>query len=123
MYNKKIGNEGEEVALYYLEKKSFKIIEKNYSVKVGEIDIIASKNNVLHFIEVKTRVNDHFGAPYNAITHSKIKKISRAARCFLLSYSHNFSAYQFDVISLVKDKSYKVHFIENAFDVSDFYSL
>jgi len=78
---------------------------------------------VLHFIEVKTRVNDHFGEPYNAITPSKIKKISRVARFFLLSYSKGFEAYQFDVIGLVRNGHYQVHFIENAFDVSELYSL
>ena len=74
-YNKCIGNFGEDEAIRYLIKNKYKIIERNYSCKLGEIDIIAKDKDVLVFIEVKTRTNDKYGSPSLAVNYYKKRKI------------------------------------------------
>lgn len=75
------GNESESVATKYLKKNGYNIVERNYYArKLGEIDIIASKNKILHFIEVKS-ANADFDPIYN-ITPSKIKKVINSAYYF-----------------------------------------
>lgn len=79
---KEIGNENESVATRYLEKNGFSIIERNYYArKLGEIDIIASKEAVLHFVEVKSAGAD-FDPVYN-VTPGKIKKVINSAYYFM----------------------------------------
>ena len=70
-YNKSIGNFGEDEAVKYLMKHSYKIITRNFSCKLGEIDIIAKDKDVLVFIEVKARTNDKYGNPSDAIGYYK----------------------------------------------------
>lgn len=78
MENKKIGNAGEDLACRYLEKRGYKILERNkhYS-RFCEIDIIAEYKNTLVFVEVKTRTTNDFGTPFEAITKSKYENIKR----------------------------------------------
>ena len=57
-YNKIIGNYGEDIAVKFLQKNKYKIIERNFLCKCGEIDIIAKDKNILVFVEVKSRTND-----------------------------------------------------------------
>ena len=76
------GNQNETIASGYLEKSGFSIIERNYYArKLGEIDIIASKNSVLHFIEVKSAGAD-FDPIYN-ITPSKLRKVINSAYYYM----------------------------------------
>ncbi len=92
--NKKIGNFGEEIAARYLTRRGFKILQRNYLKKCGEIDIIARFNKRIHFIEVKTVSYETKAMLQQAVTHEtwrpennvhpqKIKKISRAIECWL----------------------------------------
>ena len=77
------GKAGEIYASRYLIKKGYRIIEKNYRCRFGEIDIIAEKNNVIHFIEVKTRRSLHYGAPEESIDPKKINKLKFVSEFFL----------------------------------------
>ena len=83
-YNKNLGNMGEKIACEYLEKNSFQILTRNYYRRVGEIDIIALDDNVLIFVEVKTRSNSWYGLPEEAITPWKIRKIARVGDYYKL---------------------------------------
>jgi len=79
---KKFGDEGEELATRFLEEAGFAIIERNYYArKLGEIDIIASRDGVLHFIEVKSAYAD-FDPIYN-LTPSKMRKIINSTHYYL----------------------------------------
>lgn len=83
----KIGEMGEEMATNFLIYKGFKIIERNYTKKIGEIDIVARKNETIHFIEVKTIVNYVSRETYNPfenLSPFKLKKISRTIALYLL---------------------------------------
>jgi len=85
---RKIGDIGEEVAVKYLERKGFRILERNYLRKWGEIDIVAEKGNLLSFIEVKSvsRENGSRGTyrPEENVSPTKLKRLHRAIRTYLL---------------------------------------
>ena len=72
--NRRRGNIGEDFAADYLEKEGYKIIERNYATKLGEIDIIAEKDGYIAFVEVKSRAEDCMYSPREAVTFSKQKK-------------------------------------------------
>lgn len=82
-YCKNVGNAGEEFAARVLEDAGYVILERNYRTKIGEIDIIAVRDGVLHFIEVKTRSGDEFGYPADAVTDSKQNTIRRSADLYM----------------------------------------
>ena len=72
MYKKKIlGNLGEDIACKFILNKGYEIVERNFYCRQGEIDIIAKDNEFLVFIEVKTRKNENYGRPIDAITFYK----------------------------------------------------
>jgi putative endonuclease len=74
-----IGRKAEQAAKVYLEMRGFEIIEQNWRRSSGEVDIIARKNNVVHFVEVKYRANDNQGTGLDAITPTKLRQMRRAA--------------------------------------------
>lgn len=73
---------GEDSAVNFLLNKGYKILERNFRKGYGEIDIIATHNNILVFIEVKTRSQTRFGTPFEAITRSKLKILIRGANYY-----------------------------------------
>ncbi len=108
LYRKKFGAEGEERAAVFLQEKGFSIIERNYRAgKIGEIDIIAVKKDLVVFAEVKSRSGDAFGGGIYSINESKKRHLRTAARVFLASHpSYNTKEYtfRFDLILVSKDK-------------------
>ena len=75
MNNRKVGETGEQIAVDYLIKNGFTILNRNFrSGRFGEIDIIAEEDSCICFIEVKTRTSDTFGAPSEAVDHKKMQK-------------------------------------------------
>lgn len=83
-YQKKLGNFGEKIAEKYLNTKGYTIIYKNYRKRVGEIDLVAQKDNKTIFIEVKTRTSYKFGYPEEAIDQYKLEKLSNVIDEYLL---------------------------------------
>ncbi len=79
-----IGDKGEGLAVAYLVNNGYRIVQRNFCIRGGEIDIIATKNRQLCFIEVKTRSNDRFGTPAESITWNKRAHLHRAINHFLL---------------------------------------
>jgi putative endonuclease len=77
------GNAGEKLAIAWLGKKGFTILDQNYYGPYGEIDIVAQKNGVLHFIEVKTRLTSNYGTPLESLTHQKIQRIRKTVYRYL----------------------------------------
>ena len=100
MTNHKLtGNKGEDIATNYLLQKGYNIVTRNWRHKHLEVDIIASHNNCLHFIEVKTRTNTKFGMPEDSITQTKMNHLKKAAEAYL--YQHpQWLKIQFDVIAI-----------------------
>ena len=116
MWRKSLGKAGEEEAIQYLRSKKYKILEKNYTLKVGEIDIIASRDKKLCFCEVKTRTSTEFGGPFESITPSKMKRMTRAAKVYMMNCSVAYEVYQFDVIGIMMTHETTIQHIENAFE-------
>lgn len=103
MYQKHIvGKEGEDVAIQYLMQKGYKIIERNFYCKQGEIDIIARDKKELVFIEVKTRTNAEYGRPIDAITKAKQKHLIRTIEYYLLKHKLTNIPVRIDAIEVYK---------------------
>jgi len=83
--SKAVGELGENIAARYLANSGYAILEKNYTCKFGEIDIIAKKGMVIAFVEVKTRTNISCGYPEEAVNKYKIKKIKNTANFFIVN--------------------------------------
>ena len=114
MNNIQKGKIGESIALKYLINNKANILETNYRINSGEIDIIAKFNEELVFIEVKSRTNIKFGHPSEAVDYKKIRKIINTAKYYLLKNNLNDVPIRFDVIEIyLKDK--KINHIVNAF--------
>lgn len=112
MYIKReIGKYGEMIATRYLQKQNYKIIEKNFYCKQGEIDIISKKDEYIVFIEVKTRTNYAFGSPSEAVDNLKQKHIYKSARYYLYKTKQLEAFVRFDVIEVYisKNKIYVHH--------------
>jgi len=107
-FNRQLGNDGEEIAIAYLTHNGFEIVERNfYARKLGEIDIVAKKMGVLHFIEVKSAFAD-FDPIYN-FTYSKQKKVINSAYYYLKSKSLDLPF----CIDLLLIKNNQAELIEN----------
>lgn len=115
--NKKAGDFGEDIAAEYLVQNGYEIIERNYRFGHGEIDIIAKKNNVLVFIEVKTRTSLEFGEPEYAVTKTKQNQVRKIAAAYLYEKEIKDQDCRLDVIAILfRTKSkYSLNHIENAF--------
>ena len=115
MTNKTIGKYGENLAKDFLIKKGFKILETNYKYsRIAEIDIIACKNNVLHFVEVKTRTQEFFGSPLEAINQNKLRQIYTCAKYYLQNCDKHYKKIQIDAIGIYLDcNDNKIEFIED----------
>ena len=115
-YNKRqVGTEKEILAAEYLKKKGYFIIEKNYRVRQGEIDLIARDGTCIVFVEVKYRADGRSGDALEAVTGAKIRQISKMALFYLnqKKISIDNTSIRFDVIGINGDM---VTHIENAFD-------
>lgn len=110
--NKVKGANGELLAKKQLKKLGYKILEMNYTNKIGEIDIIAKDGDFLVFVEVKTRSSNAFGRPCEAVTPYKQEKIRKVATLYLLENDAYNSNIRFDVVEIL-DNDFNL--IRNAF--------
>ena len=94
------GDKGEEYACQLLKKNGYKIIERNYRCKLGEIDIIALDNKTLVFVEVKTRWSRRFGLPAEAVTPRKLYKIKKVGEYYLLNHPDSSHKQRIDVVAI-----------------------
>lgn len=121
MFSKKrqTGNQAENLALQYLEKNRLKLIEQNYSTKMGEVDLIMLDNSEqsLVFIEIRYRKSVYFGSAIDTINGSKQAKLIRTAKHFLQCHTqYDDFICRFDVVGLESDlKCPKINWIKDAF--------
>ncbi len=122
-----IGRLGEDIAVKHLENKGFAVIERNYLKKYGEIDIITQKDDIIHFIEVKSvsyenkpnvsRVTPDNYRPEDNIHAQKLKRLSRTIQAYLLSKHQNEEpVWVFDVITVkinMNKRQARVKFLED----------
>ena len=110
--NKIEGTGGEILAVNFLKKKKYKILETNFSNHVGEIDIIAEKDGVIVFVEVKRRQTLQYGRPIEAVDTRKQNKIRKVAEIYLMLKNKTLADVRFDVIEILGDE---INHVENAF--------
>ena len=100
MSTKTLGNKGEDEAIKYLTKQGYQILERNYLIRGGEVDIIAIDGEFLVFIEVKARWTKEYGHPLEAITYFKIKALLKTAQFYVLKINWGDQPYRIDALSL-----------------------
>lgn len=116
MNNRQVGDWGERIAAAFLAAAGCKILEKNYKVKTGEIDLIVEERKALVFVEVKTRSSTAFGFAAQAVDLRKQRKIYRTAQWYLQATQQEQRPCRFDVIEVYKDgESFRIHRIQDAF--------
>jgi putative endonuclease len=112
------GDLGEDLAVRHLKKQGYRILEKNYRGKRGEIDIIANDRDTLVFIEVKTRGVNRFGPAKEAVTLSKKRRLSILALDYLKETRQHGKKARFDVVAINMGQGRtEIEIIRNAFDL------
>ena len=121
MSNKKLstqlkGAHGENVAATYLLQNGFEVLHRNWRYRHCEIDLICSKEKVLHFVEVKTRTTKQFGNPEESISAKKMNALKKAAEHYLIEHTE-WKNLQFDVVSIILngENIEEIFFIEDVF--------
>ncbi|MEK7616786.1 MAG: YraN family protein [Patescibacteria group bacterium] len=94
------GGHGENLACEYLKKEGYKILERNYRIRGGEIDIVAMDGEYLVFVEVKTRWSHEYGEPSESMTPWKIKALLKTAQFYLLKINWGDGPYRLDFVSV-----------------------
>lgn len=117
-FNKDIGNFGEDLALNYLKNKGYLTLKRNFRNRYGEIDLICKNNDLIIFIEVKSRYNSCYGSPSEAVTYSKQKQIIKLCTFFItLNKLYEYNC-RFDVVEVIfnnSNNSYLINHITDAF--------
>ena len=110
-----LGTLGEELAVEFLEKNGYKILETNWTFQKAEVDIIAQKESVLAVIEVKTRSSIEFGLPQDFVKPKKIQLLVKAINEYVISNDLDLEV-RFDIIAIQKEnKGFIIEHIEDAF--------
>lgn len=110
-----LGKLGEELAVDFLQKNGYEILETNWVFQKAEIDIIAQKDNILVAVEVKTRSSIDFGLPQDFVKPKKIQLLVKAINEYVVSNDLDVEV-QFDIIAINKEeKDFNIEHIKNAF--------
>ncbi len=114
---KEVGAIGEKLAADFLKKHGYKIIQRNFRCREGEIDIIAQKDECLVFVEVRTKKNTAFGTPEESVTLSKREKLISLADSYLQTLRNQPPFWRIDVVAVElgpNNKVSRLEHIENA---------
>ena len=110
-----LGHEGEDIAAKYLEQKGYAVLDRNWRCGHKDLDLVVTKDNVVVFVEVKTRTGTEWGDPVDAVTDRKIRRIVNSADAYIRFNQIDMDA-RFDIVSIVvEDGEFKVEHIEQAF--------
>lgn len=112
MNTRVVGRWGENIACEYLSKHKYKIIDRNFTCRFGEIDVVAYDGETIIFVEVKARKDDSFGMPREAVNWRKQQTIVKCANYWLYKKKQTGVPVRFDVVEILGDK---VNHIEDAF--------
>lgn len=110
-----LGKQGEQLAIEFLQKNGYSILEQNYRYRKAEVDIIAQKKDELIAIEVKTRSTNYFGDPHEFVNKKKIQLVTEAIDHYIQQKDLDVEV-RFDIISILKSgNNFKIEHIEDAF--------
>ncbi len=115
-----LGKKGEELAVSHLKSLGYKIVERNFRCRLGEIDIIAYHGKTLVFVEVRTRKSCQFGSPLSSVTYRKQKKLITLAKFYMKKHRLFERVARFDVVGIILDKTgnVSIELVQNAFEES-----
>lgn len=113
--NVEIGKQGENLAKRYLISEGYNILYMNYKKKIGEIDIIVTKNGIIIFVEVKARTSLKYGYPYESVNKKKQQKIISTSMVYLKERNIKNTQLRYDIIEVYLEPNVKINHIENAF--------
>ena len=121
--NKVLGAFGENRACEYLEESGYRVLERNFACRTGEIDIIALEGETIAFIEVKTRSSERYGLPAEAINRNKQNKLVTVALYYMQRNGYKNRMCRFDVMEIIIDgeDNYRINLIKDAFQYSGRY--
>ena len=112
VHKKVLGKVGEKVVAKYLKKQGYKVLKRNYKTPFGEADIVATDNDEVVFIEVKTRIGDSFGLPREAVDTQKQNRYQKIARYYWAQTGKEPNA-RFDIAEVYEGK--RIEYYKNAF--------
>ena len=111
----KNGKKGEDIAVKYLETHGYRILDRNYTTEIGEVDIFATDEHTLISVEVKSRLSLEYGTPAEAVGYEKIKKISQVTAQYIKRFRLFGVQVRYDIIEVYLENNTVNHII-NAFD-------
>ena len=117
LLGKLLGRTGEDRAARFLVSQGYRILERNYSTRSGEIDLIALHQGYVVFVEVKTRTSNAFGAPELAVTPQKQRRMTKAALGYIKRKQLHQTPCRFDVVAVMPGAERPVEVIQNAFEM------
>lgn len=98
-----IGSRGEQIAMEYLQTKGYRLVERNFFIRGGEIDLICERSDgKLAFVEVKYRRDDRYGKPYESVTRTKIRHLSKTIQLYLLQKGSGGRKLTLEVVSILQ---------------------
>lgn len=113
------GKRGEDLAAVFLRLKGYRVLERNYRVPQGEIDLVCRKGDTIVFVEVKRRKNQSKGSPLEAVTPKKISRLSAAAAVYLARHPGELLNARFDVVAISSNRNLlglpRIQHLSNAF--------
>jgi putative endonuclease len=111
-----VGAWGEDLALRYLVRRGYRLVERNYRTRRGEIDLILRKEDTLVFVEVKLRRGTGFGNPLEAVTPRKQATLRYLAEWYLADRKPDFDTVRFDVVGILAGREgLRIDHVEDAF--------
>jgi len=114
----RLGQKGEALAEEFLIDQGYRIVERNFKNKLGEIDIIAQDDETLCFVEVRTRTSVWHGHPFESVTKSKQRKLTQVALSYMKYKNLTEIHARFDCIAIIpQEQGHSIEIIKNAFEV------
>lgn len=116
MGNRRKGDRGEDEALRYLVSRGFKLVERNYRTRYGELDLIMRDGDTLVFVEVKWRANVDYGSPVEAVDERKRRAVRSMAETYLAEREPDFDEARFDVVGILGGRAgSEIEYVRDAF--------
>lgn len=100
LFKKRLGKKGEDLAFNFLKKNGYQILERNFRIRGGEIDIIARDKEVLVFVEVKTRYSHEYGLPSESMTYFKLRSLLKTAQFYIQKIKWGDRQYRIDFVGI-----------------------
>jgi putative endonuclease len=116
-YKRRLGQRGEDIAVAYLRRQGYLVLDRNWRCPAGELDVVAREGETLAFVEVRTRRGERFGTPEESITPAKGAKLVELAQTYLQEKGLTDQNWRIDVVAVELeqgDKVKRVNLIRNA---------